>query len=135
MIVEIKLRGMEPDVKVTKYIHKKIGGLEKFVPKVQRKVAVISVFLEEDPNGREQNRFVCEAIISLVGTKLVAKDSTVNIYAAIDIVEAKLKTQLTDYKEKSSPRQSRLRIMNRWRERRRNLRLERLVDEEAATEE
>jgi len=134
MIVEIKLRGMESDVKVTKYVHKKIGGLEKFVPKVQRKVAVVSVFLEEDPNGREQNRYVCEAIISLVGTKLVAKDATVNIYAAVDIVEAKLKTQLTDYKEKISPRQSRLRIMNRWRERRRNMRLERLVEEETTEE-
>ena len=60
MKIDLNLRGMDTDVKVTKYVEKKIGGLEKFVPKAQRELIVARVTLEEDPSGREQNRYVCE---------------------------------------------------------------------------
>ncbi len=135
MKLEIKFRGFEPDVKVTKYVEKKIGGLVRFIPKAQREVAIGTVVLEEDPSGREQNRFVCDVIISLVGTEVVGHDATVNIYAAVDIVEAKIKTQLTEYKEKTSPKQSRMRRLRQWGNKLRRRREERLDEESANFEE
>jgi putative sigma-54 modulation protein len=132
MKIDLKFRNMDADVKVEKYVDKKIGRLSRFVPKVQRDVAVARVILEKDPNGREQNRYECEVIMDMVGADIVAKDATVNVYAAIDIVEAKLKTQLVDYKEKTSPKQSRLRQLNQWRKRLPSMRRARREDAEAA---
>ena len=135
MNIDLKYRGMATDVKVDRYVQKKIGGLEKFLPKAQREVAVTRVILTEDPSGREQNRFGCEVMVGLVGTELMSRDATINIYAAIDIAEAKIKSQLIDYKEKTSPRQSRLRGLSQWRERRRVARQGREAGVEEAGEE
>jgi ribosomal subunit interface protein len=118
MFIEIKSRNMELDAKKQAYAEKKLGGLEKFIARADREVASIQVMLEDDPSGREQNGQVCEAIVTLPGAKMVVREGTLNIYAAIDIVESKLKNQLRDYKEKNSPRQSRLRALSAWRERR-----------------
>jgi ribosomal subunit interface protein len=129
MFVEIKGRNLELDPKKKAYAEKKLGGLEKFVAKGDREVASVQVMLEDDPSGREQNNLVCEAIVTLPGAKMVVREGTLNIYAAIDIVEAKLKNQLRDYKEKNSPRQSRLRAISHWREGRVRRRLEREAGE------
>jgi len=118
MFVEVKGRNLEVDAKMQAYAEKKLGGLEKFVPRADREAASVQVMLEEDPSGREQNNLVCETIVTLPGTKMVVREGTVNIYAAMDIVEAKLKNQLRDHKERNSPRQSRLRALSAWRERR-----------------
>jgi ribosomal subunit interface protein len=74
--------------------------------------------LEDDPNGREDNRFVCEAVVTLTGSTLVSREGTVNMYAAIDIVEAKLKVQMVRYKEKHTTQPRHRRMLARWMGRR-----------------
>jgi putative sigma-54 modulation protein len=73
--------------------------------------------MEDDPNGREDNRYVCDAVLTVQGTTMVSREGTVNIYAAIDIVEAKLKSQIVKYKEKhtTEPRRGKMltRLMGR----------------------
>ena len=89
--------------KVVAYVEKKIFGLDKYLPR-QNKDTEGTVRLIEDPSGREDNHFVCEATILVPGPDLQAKEATTNIYAAIDIVEAKLKVQAIKYKDKHMPR-------------------------------
>jgi len=115
--IELKYNNLDPDIKIKRYVDKKIGNLEKFIPRAQRGLAMATVMVGDDPNGREHNRYTCEVILNLVGTEIVCHDGTINVYAAIDIVEAKVKTQLIDYKEKTSPRQSRLRLLKHWHRR------------------
>jgi putative sigma-54 modulation protein len=108
MKIHIGTRNFEADGKVRDYVNGKVGALEKYLPRAARGVADVQVLLEEDESGREDNRFVAEIIMTVPGTKLVSREGTVNMYAAVDIVEAKLKAQIRTYKEKqvAKPRQS-----------------------------
>jgi ribosome-associated translation inhibitor RaiA len=45
---------------------------------------------------------------------MMSKEGTVNIYAAIDIVEAKLRAQLRSYKDKHTNEPRRARMLSRW---------------------
>lgn len=98
--------------KVVAYVEQKIGGLDRYLPK-NAKNGEGSVLLAADPSGKEDNNFVCEANLKVAGPDLQAREATANIYAAIDIVEAKLKAQAVRYKEKHSPRSQGRRLMSR----------------------
>lgn len=110
---DVSGRNFEADEKLHEYIDEKLGGLEKYVPRWARNGVRGTVVLEDDPSGREDNRYVCEAFLEVKGERLMSREGTINMYAAIDIVEAKLKAQLVKYKEKHSfgPRRARL---GRW---------------------
>ena len=112
--LDIKARNFEIDAKMKAYVDDKIGGLEKYLPRDVRGNVTAMVVLEDDPSGREDNRFVCETVMTVQGTQLVSREGTINIYAAIDIVEAKMKLQCVKYKEKHALQPRRLRMLSRW---------------------
>lgn len=115
---DIKGRNFEVDAKLKSYIEEKIGGLEKYLPRQVRETAHCMVIAEDDPNGREDNRYVCEVVLSVHGTQLVSREGTVNVYAAVDIVEAKLRSQLATFKEKFALEPRRGRMQELWQDRR-----------------
>ncbi len=114
---ELTGRNFEIDDKMREYVEEKICSLDKYLPKNARGTATCAVVLEDDPSGREDNRFVCEAVLYLAGSQLVSREGTVNVYAAIDIVQAKLKPQLSKYKQLHTTQPRRLRMLSRlsWR--------------------
>ena len=118
--LELTARNFNLDDKMKAYVDDKIGGLERYLPRQVREAAHGTVVLEDDSNGREDNRYVCEAVLHVHGETLVSREGTVNLYAAIDICEAKLKAQLAKYKEKhvEAPRRGRMlsRFMGRTSE-------------------
>lgn len=129
MLIEIVERNFDQgdeaaNKRARAYAQKKIGALEKFIPRDARGVATAQITLERDPNGREANGAVCGVVLTLPNAKLVCSDGTVNIFAAIDIAEGKLKDQIREYKERHSPKQSRIRSMMSWRAKRRRARVE-----------
>lgn len=87
---------LEDDVK--KYIDKKIGRLDRYMPRHARKSAHAEVKLRET-NDKPGDKYQCEVILHVPGGPVTAKESTLNMFAAVDIVEAKLKNQLRKYKE------------------------------------
>lgn len=89
---------LEPDL--SSYIMKKLNKLDRYVPKFARKSVHAEVILDE-LSGKQTNRYQCEFIIHLPREPIIIKEATVNIFAAVDIVEAKVKNQLLRYKEKS----------------------------------
>ncbi len=111
--LDITARNFEANNKIQTYVVDKIGGLEKYLPRKSREVAAAQVVLEEDPSGREDNRFVCEVVITVPGAKLVSREGTLNMYAAIDIVEAKLKAQIHTYKDKTTAKPRRAKLLGR----------------------
>jgi putative sigma-54 modulation protein len=111
--VELTGRNFEIDDKLRAYVDEKIGGLEKYLPRHARGNSSCAIVLEDDPSGREDNRYVCDAVITADGNKMVSCEGTINIYAAVDIVEAKLKVQLTKYKEKHTLEPRRNRMLSR----------------------
>lgn len=104
MINAIEITGVQFDVDATtrKYVTKKIGRLDRYLPKHARKTASAAVKLRE-VNHDHGNKYEAEVILNLPEKTLTARDYTVNILAAIDIVEAKIVTQLHKYKEAALP--------------------------------
>jgi len=92
------------DAELAKYIQKKIGKLDKHMKRKNRSEARADVKLKES-TGKGGKKCTAEVILHFPGTKLTASESTMNMYAAIDIVETKMQNQLKRHKEKTNPAQ------------------------------
>ncbi len=111
-MIELQISGnnYELSEKIKDYVKDKIGELEKYLPKNARNGVKGSVTLTMDVSGREGNQCICEANIPVKGAVLEAREATINMYAAVDICSAKLKSQILKYKAKNSPRQNRAKV-------------------------
>lgn len=100
MIQSIAITGVKYDVDDTtkKYVARKIGRLDRFLPRHARKSVSAEVKLKE-VNRDHGNKYEAEIILHVPDKQLTAKDSTVNMLSAVDIVEAKIVSQLRKYKE------------------------------------
>ncbi len=116
MITSIRIVGIDYDVNdlTKKYVTKRIGRLDRYIPRNLRRSVVADVKLQQ-VNHDHGNKYAVEVVLSMDGNLIVAKDSTSNIMAAIDIVEAKLVSQLSDYKFETIEHLGRRNKMNRFR--------------------
>lgn len=117
MIANIEITGVatyEPDETTKKYVRKKLGSLDRLVPRHARRSMHIEVKLA-DVNRPKGNKYEVEAIVSVPDKRVMAKDSTMNVLAAVDIVEAKLAAQLRRYKQELTPHVGRRKLLNRFK--------------------
>ena len=100
MITSIDITGIKYNVneKTKKYILEKVGKLDRYVPTHARKTLVADVKLRQ-VNQDHGNKYEAEVILKIPNKTITAKDTTMNMFAAVDIVEAKLIAQLRKYKE------------------------------------
>jgi putative sigma-54 modulation protein len=100
MIQSISITGVKYDLDdMTKnYVMTKIGRLDRFLPRHARKSVTAEVKLKE-VNRDHGNKYEAEVILHVPDKQLAAKDSTLNMLAAVDIVEAKIVSQLRKYKD------------------------------------
>lgn len=100
MIQSIAITGVKytPDERTKKYVAKKIGNLDRFLPRHARKSVTAEVKLKE-VNRDHGNKYEAEVILHVPDKQLTASDSTVNMMAAVDIVETKIAAQLRKYKD------------------------------------
>ena len=96
-------RHFELDEKVLAYVDKKLGKLDKYLPRNTRNGLFGTVVLEFDDSLTQDSQCICEVQIEVKGDRMYAKESTMNMYAAIDICEQKLKNQVLTYKSKHDP--------------------------------
>jgi putative sigma-54 modulation protein len=98
MISHIDISGIHYEVSedLKKYVIKKISKLDRFVPRHARKSIKAEVRLTE--RKTKTDRHQCEITIHLPEQQIAAKEATINMFAAVDIVETKLKSQLKKYK-------------------------------------
>lgn len=104
MIENIAIAGIKADVTkdLEKYINKKIGKLDRHIKRNLRSEVRADVKLNEVVSQKSGKKCTCEVILHVPGARLTAIESTVNMFAAVDIVEAKLQNQLKKHKEKHS---------------------------------
>ena len=86
---------------IDKYIIKKIGKLDKYMKRQNREGARAEVKVKES-TGKGGKKCTVEVLLHTADYKLTAVESTVNMHAAVDIVEAKLQKQIRRFKEKNS---------------------------------
>lgn len=100
MIQSIAITGVKYDVDdmTKRYVAQKIGRLDRFLPRHARQSVTAEVKLKE-VNRDHGNKYEAEIILHVPDKQLTAKDSTLNMFAAVDIVEAKIANQLKKYKD------------------------------------
>ena len=100
MIASIDVTGIKYNVdeKTLKYVTEKVGKLDRYLPSHARKTMTADVKLRR-VNRDHGNKYEAEVIIRVPEKVMTATDSTFNMMAAIDIVEAKLVAQLHKYKD------------------------------------
>jgi putative sigma-54 modulation protein len=116
MIEAIDITGVKYDLDETtkKYVTKKIGRLDRYLPRHARKSVSAEVKLKQI-NGDHGNKYEAEIVLYVPDKIITAKDSTVNMLAAVDIVEAKLVAQLHKYKETTIPHVGRRGMLSRFK--------------------
>lgn len=116
MIENLTITGIKYELNDTtkKYVEKKIGGLDKYLPRHARKSASADVKISQidNPGG---NKYEVEVIINVPEKVITAKDSTMNVLAAVDIVEAKLNGQLRKYKQANVPHIGFRRVLSKFK--------------------
>ena len=104
MIRNLTITGVKYELTDTtkKYVEKKIGALDKYLPRHARKSVSADVKIKQidNPGG---NKYEVDVIINVPEKVITAKDSTMNVLAAVDIVEAQLNGQLRKYKQANVP--------------------------------
>ena len=117
MIANVEITGVgayTADDLTKKYIRKKIGSLDRLAPRHARKTLRAEVKIAE-VNRDKGNKYEVEVLLHIPEKTLTAKDSTMNVLAATDIVEAKLAVQLRKYKESHIPHVGRRKLLDRFK--------------------
>ncbi len=118
MIRNLEITGvhLETDERVKKYVTKRVAKLERYIPRHARGSAHVDVKLRESKKQQDK-QCTAEIIMYLPQETLTAKESTINLFAAIDIVEAKLQNQLKKYKDTHTNPKFYRRLTQKFRQR------------------
>jgi ribosomal subunit interface protein len=100
MLQKFEIQGVHTTVddKLRAYVTKKLGGLDRYMSRHARPSAHLQVHLKENKK-KDNAHCMCEATLRMPHQDIVIKENALNMYAAVDIVEAKLKQHLQKYKE------------------------------------
>lgn len=102
------------DEPTKKYTQKCIGRLERYLPRHARKSATAEVKLKQIDKSHG-NKYEAEIILHVPDKTLTASDTSSNIFAVIDVVEAKLAGQLRRYKTETVPHIGKRRMLSRFK--------------------
>ncbi|HEY8886240.1 MAG TPA: ribosome-associated translation inhibitor RaiA [Candidatus Microsaccharimonas sp.] len=116
MIASVDITGVKyvAGDQIRKYVMRKIARLDRYLPRHARKSVTADVKLKQ-VNRDHGNKYEAEIIINVPDKRLTAKDSTVNMFAAIDIVEAKLVNQMRKYKQETITHVANRRVLSRFK--------------------
>ena len=104
MIENIEISGSNYEVEESfqKHVRKKIGKLDRYLPRNNRKDVVAKVVVTKVDRAHG-NKYEISTSLDIPGGKvLAAKDETTNVFAGIDIIEAKLTGQIRRFKTENS---------------------------------
>lgn len=103
--LDIRFIHSERDEKLEKYVAKKIGRLDRFLPRHARESAHAEVSLKDGKAGRSSDgRGYCvEVTLHLPHEVINVSETSINMYAAVDIVELKVRQRIIKYKEAYAP--------------------------------
>ena len=118
MISKMEISGVHTDVTedLRKYVTKKIGHMDRYLPRKARDSAHAEVQLKES-KAKNKKECTCEVILHLPHDTIMTKETTLNMFAAVDIVETKLKNQIKKYKDKHSVSRVPRRLLTKIRSR------------------
>lgn len=115
MMKQLTISGvhLEVNADLRKYVAKKIGNLDRYVPRKARQSVRTEIRLK-DAKAKDKLEWVCEIVMHVPHSTLNIETKAVNIYAAVDIAEATLLAQLHKYKETHAGPRLHRRLMARF---------------------
>lgn len=117
MIEKIEVSGNDYkiDEPLKKYIEKRIGKLDRYLPRGKKKDVVCKVVVTEIGKTKDE-KFEVSVAMEIPGGKVIAaRDECSNVFAGVDLVEAKLMGQIRRYKLEVQPHRQKRAIKNIFR--------------------
>lgn len=101
--IDISGNGYKIEEPFKKYAEKRLGKLDKYLPRGTKKDVVAKVVVSEIGKNKGE-KFEISVAMDIPGGKVIAaKDECSNVFAGIDLVEAKLTGQIRRYKLEVQP--------------------------------
>lgn len=115
MINNLQISGIHNDLtsEVEAYARKKIGRLDRYVPKKARASARADIKLKQT-HAKKKLDCTCEAIVHLPKETITVNETETTMLAAIDVAENKLKIRLKKYKDTHSVNSLQKRAIRRF---------------------
>ena len=110
--IEISGNGYKVEDTFKKYIEKRIGKLDKYLPRGSKKDVVCKVVVSEAGKSKSEKYEISVAMDIPGGKVIAAKDECSNVFAGVDLVEAKLTGQIRRYKLEMQPHRQRKSLRN-----------------------
>ena len=101
--IEINGNGYKVEEPFKKYTEKRIGKLDKYLPRGLKKDVVVKVVVVEIGKSKGEKYEISVAMDIPGGKVIAAKDECSNVFAGVDLVEAKLMGQIRRYKLEAQP--------------------------------
>lgn len=119
MIEKIEISGNDYKVEepFRKYVEKRIGKLDRYLPKSSKKDVVCKVVVSEIGKSRGDKYEISVAMEMTGGKVIAAKDECTNVFAGVDLVEAKLMGQIRRYKLEVQPHRQKRGLKGLFRKR------------------
>lgn len=116
MLQKLEIHGVHKhnDQNLRKYIIKKIGKIDRYISRHSRDSARAEIRLSESKT-KDDNHCTVQVTLHLPQQKIIIKESALNMFAAIDIVEVKLKQRLKKYKDLHTSGKTRRHLFGRFR--------------------
>lgn len=114
MIEKIDITGNDYKVEdsLRKYVEKRIGKLDRYLPKKAKKDVVCKVVVEGIGKAKSEKYEISVAMELTGGKTITARDECSNVFAGVDLVEAKLLGQIRRYKLEVQPHRQKRSLKN-----------------------
>ena len=110
--IEISGKGYKIDEPLRKYVEKRLGKLDRYLPRGSKKDVVMKISVTEVGKNKS-GKYDISATMEMTGGKVItAKDECSNVFAGVDLVEAKLLGQIRRYKLEVQPHRQKRSLKN-----------------------
>ena len=119
MIEKIEITGKDykVDDSLKKYVKKRIGKLDRYLPRAAKNDVVCKMIVESIGKSKGE-KYELSAAMELTGGKVIAaRDECSNVFAGVDLVEAKLLGQIRRYKLEVQPHRQKRSLKRLFRKR------------------
>ena len=114
MIEKIDINGNDYKVEESfkKYVEKRIGKLDRYLPRGSKKDVHAKVLVSEIGKGKTEKYEISVAMEIPGGKVIAARDECTNVFAGVDLVEAKLTGQIRRFKLEMQPHRQKRSLKN-----------------------
>ena len=101
--IEMSGKGYKIDESFKKYVQKRLGKLDRYLPRGVKKDVIMKVAVAEISKSKNDKYEIAVTMETTGGKVIAAKDECSNVFAGVDLVEAKLTGQIRRYKLETQP--------------------------------